>query len=153
MSVGEAQGYADPVQMSFGRQVGAMNSKPTVDQQARRIAGASSLIAASVAGFWIIQLVRGAAPPDELLVVNVFLFGTIAYLFGRLTKEGGTINVVAMFVLLLSAGRMEKHDPGVPARVTFLAAFVLFVADAVLHDRRRRAAEPAVAADGASPRR
>jgi hypothetical protein len=79
------------------------------------------------------------------------LFGAIAYVFGRLTKEGGTINVAAMFFFLLSVGRMAKEYHGVPGRVTFLAAFVIFVADVVLHDRRRRAAEPAVAADGLRP--
>ena len=130
-----------------------MNVTPAVDQHARRIAGASSLIAGSVAVFWIIQLVRGAAPPDEPLVVNIFLFSAIAYLFGRLTKEGDTINVFAMFSFILSAGRMETHDLGVPGRMTFLVAVALFFANALLYDRPRRAAEPAVAADGASPRR
>ena len=128
-----------------------MNVKPAVDQHARRIAGASSLIAGSVAVFWIIQLVRGAAPPDELLVVNIFLFSAIAYLFWRLTKKGDTINVLAMFSFVLSAGRMEEHDLGGPGRVTFLVAVALFFANVVLHDRRRRAAEPAVAADGLRP--
>ena len=130
-----------------------MNVKPAVDQHARRIACASSLIASCVAVFWIIQLVRGAVPPDELLVVNIFLFSAIAYLFGRLTKEGDTINVFAMFLFVLNAGRIETHDLGVPGRMTFLVAVALFFANALLHDRRRRAAEPAVAADGASPRR
>jgi hypothetical protein len=130
-----------------------MNSKPAVDQHARRIARASSLIAGSVAVFWIMQLVRGAAPAGELLTVNIFFFGVIAYRFGRLTKKGGTINLVAMLVFLLSAGRMEQHGLGVPGRVTFLVAVALFFANALLHDRRRRAAEPAMAADGASPRR
>jgi hypothetical protein len=128
-----------------------MNSKAAVDRHARRIAGASSVIAGSVAVFWIIQLVRGAAQPDEILIVNTFLFGAIAYVFGRLTKEGGTIDVLAMFGFLLSVGRMERQDLGVPGRMTFLAAVVLFFADVVLHDRRRRAAEPGVAADGLRP--
>jgi hypothetical protein len=130
-----------------------MNVKPPVDQHARRSAGASSLIAGSVAVFWIIQLIRGAAPPDELLVVNIFLFSTIAYLFGRLTREGDTINVLATFSFMLSAGRMETHDLGVSGRMTFLVAVALFFANAVIDDRRRRAAEPALAADGAARRR
>ena len=127
-----------------------MNSKAAVDRHARRIARASSLIAGSVAVFWIIQLVRGAAPLGELLIVNIFSFGAVA-MFGRLTKEGGTIDVLAMCVFLSSVGRMETQDLGVPGRVTFLAAVVLVVSDLVLHDRRRRAAEPAVAADGLRP--
>jgi hypothetical protein len=126
----------------------AMNTKPAVDQYARRIAGASSLIAGSVAVFWIVQLVRGVVPPDAILIANILLFGAIAYMFGRLTKGGSAINVAAMFGFMLTAGRLEKQEFGVPGRGTFLAAVMLFFANAVLHDRRRRAAEPAAAADG-----
>ena len=125
-----------------------MNSNPKVDQRAVRIAGASSILAGSVAVFWIGQLVRGAVPIDELRVVNILCFGVLAYAFFRCTKSDGTIDVLAMVLFLYIPGEMAKQDSGVAGRLTSALAFLLCVANMALHDRRRRDAEPAVAADG-----
>lgn len=104
-------------------------------------------------------MIRGVAPRDDLfLVVNIFFLAAVAYMFGRIAKEGGKIGVMPMLLFLSSALRfvrnpLAKQDLGVAGVVTFVAAVGLLVADIALRSLRRRAAEQAVAADGAPPRR
>jgi hypothetical protein len=134
-------------------------TKRLADQQASSIAAVSSVIAGSVAVFWIVQLIRGAAPRDDLFLgVNIIFFVAMAYMFGQLTRQSGNIGVMTMLLFLSNALRfvrnpLAKQDLGVAGAVTFALAVGLFAADLALRYRHRRAAEPRVAADGAAPRR
>ena len=136
-----------------------MSTNRPADQQARYIAGVSSVISGSAAVFWIVQLIRGAASGNDLFLgVNIFFFGLIAYIFGRLAKETGKVGVMPMILFLPNAIRfirnpLAKQDLGVAGVVTFAVAVGLFVANLVLWYRQRRAAEPRVAADRAAPGR
>jgi hypothetical protein len=96
------------------------------DRLLSQVAGASGVVAASLAAFWTVQMVRQRITDDIFLLVNIFILAAMAYVFGRVAKNGGRIGVVPSILFLGSAVHFLGKDPwtkkghGVSGIVTFV---------------------------------
>lgn len=146
-----------------------MTGATSLDGTTRRIAGAGSLTAGALAVYWLIEFLRGQVSGVHAtnVEINILNWLIVALAFGLVAKRRELLDrdtYAPVVLTALSAGwalrfvfklnDRTKHDYGLAGIVTFAATFGLVGAAFLVRKRwRRGAAEPAAAANGASPRR
>jgi hypothetical protein len=143
--------------------------KYSVDGTTRRIAGTCSVVAGAVAVFWLMQRLRGHVPAGAASVADqsmlFFSLLGLCFAFVGSRRELSEVTTRCLFIYaalstawaLVLAFELYVHgapDLGRAGIVTFaFAGGLVGLASLIIKRRRPEAAQQAVAADGASPRR
>src|SRR5450755_3301706 len=141
-----------------------MSGAGSVERTRKQIAEGGSLIAGALAIYWLVQILRNQVPEVGAhdIKITIALLSVVALAFGLVARRSsGRITIAPMIlapwapawaVHLVSDGHhLPQHDLGAPGIVTLAVTFGLMAAGALVREpRRRSAAQPAVAADGAS---
>jgi hypothetical protein len=139
-----------------------MSGAGSIERTRRWLGAGGSLVAGALATYWLIEILRNRAPDIGArdVKISIALLSILALAFGLVARRPS--GRITMGPLLLApwaaafAAHLNRPNQyfGALGIVTVVVAFVLLsVALLVREPWRRRAAQPAVAADGAPPRR
>jgi hypothetical protein len=143
---------------------GEMTGVGSLDRTTRRIAATGSLVAGALVVYWVVEILRGQVPDVGAhdIRVTIAYLSMLALFFGLAAKrgDGGSTSGPFLFAPLSAVWasrfvlKWAKYDFGLRGIMTFaITVGLVGVAMVVRKSWRQSAAQPAVAANDASPDR